>query len=231
MKQPRRTNEGLLWAAVLGLRLIGNDEQLKEAIRHELERALQPAPKAGGGPARNSLHAVDQLEGQRRNLLRLYYDDRIGADLFAEDEARLALAIAAAHGESEAARLEFEKADDVSRRFEEVARVLENLDIDRAWAAATESERRNLIGNLVENVTVLPYHLEVTVSGAPQLHVRYQEVGLKESGLDRVGGGTRHNPVRTFDGSQAWGSPHVGANKYGNPVLEVGATELWLPAA
>ena len=83
MKQPRRTNEGLLWAAVLGLRLIGNDEQLKEAIRHELERALQPAPKAGGGPARNSLHAVDQLEGQRRNLLRLYYDDRIGADLFA----------------------------------------------------------------------------------------------------------------------------------------------------
>ncbi len=73
---------------------------------------------------------MDQLEGQRRKLLRLYYDDRIGADLFAEEEARLALAIAAAHGESEVARRAMTKADDVSRRFEEVARVLENLDID-----------------------------------------------------------------------------------------------------
>jgi hypothetical protein len=196
-KQPRRTNEGLLRAAVLGLRLIGTDEQLKEAIRQELERAREPAP-AGGGSARTSLHAVDQLEGQRRKLLRLYYDDRIGADLFAEEEARLSLAIAVAQGESEAARLEVAKADDVSRRFEEVARVLEELDIDRAWAAATQSERRILIEELVESVTVLPDHLEVTVSGAPRLHVRYQEVGLKESGPDRVGGGT---PTR-FGGLQ-----------------------------
>jgi len=194
-KQPRRTNDGLLRAAVLGLRLIGTDEELKGAIRFELERARQPGPKPGGGPARSSQHAVDQLEGQRRKLLRLYYDDQIGADLFAEEEARLALAIAAAHGESEEARREVAKADDVSRRFEEVARVLENLDIDRAWAVATESERRILIEELVENVTVLPDHLEVTVSGAPRLHVRYQEVGLKESGPDRVGGA--YDPLST----------------------------------
>ena len=189
-KQPRRTNVGLLQAAVLGLRLIGGDEQPKEAIRQELERARQPAPKAGGGPARSSLHAVDPLEGQRRKLLRLYYDDRIGADLFAEEETRLALAIDAARGESEFARRELAKADDVSRRFEEVAQVLSDLDIDRTWAAATESERRILIEELVESVTVLPDHLEVTVSGAPRLHVRYQEVGLKESDPDRVGGPT-----------------------------------------
>jgi hypothetical protein len=147
---------------------------------------------------------LDQLEGQRRKLLRLYYDDRIGADLFAEEEARLALAIAAAHGESEAARLEVEKADDVSRRFEEVARVLEDLDIDRAWAAATASERRILIEELVENVTVLPDHLEVTVSGAPRLHVRYQEVGLKESGPDRVGGPTGNFGPRLFVIESGW---------------------------
>jgi len=83
-KQPRRTNEGLLRAAVLGLRLIGDDEQLQKAIRKQLERAREPALKAGGGPARRSLHAIDQLEGQRRKLRRLYYDDRIGADLFAD---------------------------------------------------------------------------------------------------------------------------------------------------
>ena len=50
--QPRRTNNGLLRAAVLGLRLIGDDDQLQAAIRRELERAPTPAPKAGGGPAR-----------------------------------------------------------------------------------------------------------------------------------------------------------------------------------
>jgi hypothetical protein len=197
-------DEELLGAAVLGLRLIGNDEQLKEAIRQELERAREPAPKAGGGPAHTSLHAVDQLDGQRRKLLRLYYDDRIGADSFAEEEARLPLAIAAAHGESKAVRLEVERADDVSRRFEEVARVLENLDIDRAWAAATESERRILIEELVEKVTVLPDHLEVTVSGAPRLHVRYQEVGLKESGPDGAGGPTGNFGPRTVVMESPW---------------------------
>jgi hypothetical protein len=124
--------------------------------------------------------------------------------LFAEEEARLALAIAAAHGESEAARLEVEKADDVSRRFEEVARVIENLDIDRAWAAATASERRILIEELVESVTVLPDHLEVTVSGAPRLHVRYQEVGLKESGPDRVGGPTCNFAPRPVVMESGW---------------------------
>ena len=39
-------------------------------------------------------------------------------------------------------------------------------------------------------MTVPPDHLEVTVSGAPRLHVLYQEVGLKESYFSGVGGGT-----------------------------------------
>jgi hypothetical protein len=75
-----------------------------------------------------------------------------------------------------------------------VARVIEELDIDRAWTA-TESERRILIEELVESATVLPDHLEVTLSGAPRLHVLYQEVGHKESGLDGVGGGTATFPT------------------------------------
>ena len=29
----------------------------------------------------------------------------------------------------------------------------------------------------------------------------------------------------------AWGSAHVGGRNHGNPVREVGTTELWLPAA
>ncbi len=75
--QPRRTNHGLIRAAVLGLRLISD--------------------------ARRSRHVVDLLEGERRKLLRLYYDDRIGPDLFAEEEARLSVAIREAKRETEAA--------------------------------------------------------------------------------------------------------------------------------
>ena len=76
----------------------------------------------------------------RQKLLRLYYDDRIGADLFAEEEARIGRAMEAVNGETEAARLELGKADDVQQRFEEVARVLEDLDIERSWVAATDLE-------------------------------------------------------------------------------------------
>ncbi len=105
--QPRRTNVGLHRAAVLGLRLIGDDVELQAAIRRELERARTPAPKAGGGPrTRRSRHGVEDLVAQRRKLLRLYYDDKVGADLFAEEEARLSVAIREAQREADDARVE-----------------------------------------------------------------------------------------------------------------------------
>jgi hypothetical protein len=133
---------------------------------------------------------VDLLEGERRKLLRLYYDDRIGSDLFAEEEARLAVAIREATRETEAAQAEVARSDDVAGHLEEVVAVLTELDIDRTWAAATELERRVLLDELLEEVTVLPGYLNVTIHGAPPVHVLCQEVGLKESELHRVGGGT-----------------------------------------
>jgi hypothetical protein len=229
--QPRRTNIGLHRAAVLGLRLIGDDEQLQAAIRRELERARPPALKAGGGVARRTRHVVDDLQGQRRKLLRLYYDDKVGADLFAEEEARLSVAIREAERETEAARAETVRSDDVERHFDEVAALLAAMDLDRTWEAATEVERHILINEFLEEVTVLPDYIDVKVHGAPPLHVRYQEVGLKESGFDRVGGGTRNNAVRAFDAYPAWGSPHDETRKGRNVMREVGTTELWLPAA
>ncbi len=188
--QPRRTNTGLIRAAVLGLRLIGDDEELRAAVRLQLERARTPAPKAGGGHARRSRHVVEDLQGQRRKLLRLYYDDKIGADLFAEEEARLSVAIREAQRESDASVAEAVRNDDVDRHFDDVAAVLATLDVQRTWEAATELERRVLIDEFVEEILVLPDYIDVKVHGAPPLHVRYQEVGMKESGFDRVGGGT-----------------------------------------
>jgi hypothetical protein len=82
------------------------------------------------------------------------------------------------------------RTDDVDRHFDEVAAVLASLDIDRTWSVATEVERRVLIDEFIEEISVLPDYLDVKVYGAPPLHIRYQEVGMKESGFDRVGGGT-----------------------------------------
>ena len=51
-------------------------------------------------------------------------------------------------------------------------------------------ERRVLMHEFLEEITVLPDYMNVKVHGAPPVHVLYQEVGLKKSGSDRVGGGT-----------------------------------------
>ena len=230
--QVRRTNVGLHRAAVLGLRLIGDDVELQSAIRRELERARTPARKAGGGSrTRRSRHGVEESVAQRRKLLRLYYDDKVGADLFAEEEARLSIAIKEAQREVDDARDEVVRTDDVAQHFDAVAQMLATPDIDKTWTVATEVERRVLIDEFLEEIVVLPDYLDVKVHGAPPVHVLYQEVGLKESDFDRVGGGIRINTVGLFDTSPAFGLSHVGARIHGNPAREVGTTELWLPAA
>jgi hypothetical protein len=68
--------------------------------------------------------------------------------------------------------------------------MLATLDIDKTWNAATDTERRVLIDEFIEEITVLPDYLDVKVHGAPAVHVLSQEVGMKASGFDRVGGGT-----------------------------------------
>ncbi len=116
--------------------------------------------------------------------------DKIGADLFAEEEARLSVALREAQREVDDARVEAARSDDVALHFDAVARILPTLDVDKTWGAATEVERRVLIDEFIEEISVLPDYLDVKVHGAPPVHVRYQEVGMKDSGFDHVGGGT-----------------------------------------
>jgi hypothetical protein len=47
---------------------------------------------------------------------------------------------------------------------------------------ADDREKRVLVDELVESVTVFPDHLEVNVAGVPRLNVAFDEVGLKQSG-------------------------------------------------
>jgi hypothetical protein len=78
---------------------------------------------------------------------------------------------------------------ELDEHFERVAAALRDLDVDQVWEVATDQERRVLIEELLEWVTVFPDHLEVTVAGTPPLAVAYGEVGLKESENVGVGGG------------------------------------------
>ena len=55
-------------------------------------------------------------------------------------------------------------------------------------AIGEAGQRRVLIDEFIEEISVLPDYLDVKVHGAPALHIRYQEVGMKESGFARVGG-------------------------------------------
>jgi hypothetical protein len=52
------------------------------------------------------------------------------------------------------------------------------MDIDALWHAATDTERRELVEELVQAVHAFPDYLEVEITGAPRLNVLLSEVGL-----------------------------------------------------
>lgn len=188
-KQPARSSKGLERAVRLGMQLVGHDDDLQAAIRSEIRRQL--VPKAEGGRAPSVQQQIASIQEKRRKLLALHYEDKIGTDLFSEQEAALRGRLEALAGQVETLEKESSPVD-LEARFAAAARTLAEMDIDRLWEAATEDERRVLVQELVREVRVFPDHLEVTVEGAPKLNVTLEEVGLKTSQLHScgVGGGT-----------------------------------------
>ncbi len=172
------------------MRLLGRDERLQEAIRRQLAGTARREPAARRRARQRPGEALAALSERRRKLLELHYKDQISGELFAEEEGRLADQIEAIRAEATDDRDKQATADDVSVRFEAVAAALRDLDIDRMWQEATETERRVLVDELVEEVAVFPDHLEVKVAGAPRINVRLDEVGLKVSENGGVGEGT-----------------------------------------
>jgi hypothetical protein len=186
--QPARSTKGLSRAAVLGLSLLGSDERLQAAIRKELARSthtpLVQLPKRVG---HNPIAELAKLSEARRKLLDLYYASKISADGFQEEERRLCAAIEGAREQAAVSQLEERMKSDLELRFEEVARILTDLDIDAVWKSADDQERRVLIEELLEWVTVFPDHLEVKVTATPPLNVLFSEVGLMGSDFVGVG--------------------------------------------
>jgi hypothetical protein len=170
---------------------VASDEDLQAAIRRELDGARMGARQGSSRARQRTAKALADLTERRRKLLELYYQDGISADLFTEEEGRLGAQIEATRAEHTESDQRAVAQDDLARRFEDVLATLQHLDFDRVWEAATDQERRVLIEELLEAVTVFADHLEVAVHGAPTVNVLLGEVGLTDqSGIARVGGGT-----------------------------------------
>lgn len=191
-EQPRRTNVGLHRAALLGMELVAQNEELQKAIHRQLAGSRRPDGSASDYRRRDRRTAGDRLgavSDQRRKLLDLYYRGMISAEGFAEEEKHLAQQSESVRSESEQHNASEALKDELSQRFEAVVALLRSLDLTSLWDAAEETERRVLVDELIESVIVCPDHLEVVVSGAPPLNVTLEEVGL-QSQIVGVGGGT-----------------------------------------
>jgi site-specific DNA recombinase len=188
--QPGRSAAGLVRAALVGLRLVAKDTALQEAIRRHLKRALEAADTTYIGHRRRK-RKLGKLAERRRKLLELHYADRVSAELFSDEEARITQEIEALRQEQEHRVTEKGRLSEVAERFEEEARILREMDVDEIWRQATDEERRVLVEELLDAVAIFPDHLEVTVQGVPRLNVTLEEAGLKpaEGQFVGVGGG------------------------------------------
>jgi hypothetical protein len=85
--------------------------------------------------------------------------------------------------------------------FELVAAMLCDpaFDLDAIWEHANDRERRVLIEELIETVTIHADRLDVTVAGAPALLVTLDEVGLRFFGTGGLVSEHRVARSRTTD--------------------------------
>jgi site-specific DNA recombinase len=183
---PGRSAAGLHRAARLGIDLLRTDDQLIEAIRSHLAGKAQRAGGAPAEPGRSG--ALANLRRKRDRLLLLLLDDKITEDYFAEQERSMTTKIHALEIDHAESMEEHRKSNALAQAFEQAAALLRNPDFnfDAVWENANDKERRVLVEELIEAVTIYEDRLEVTVTGAPPLLITPGEVGLRDSGTGPV---------------------------------------------
>ena len=80
--------------------------------------------------------------------------------------------------------------------FDQLLDIFAKLILSQAWDIASDTERRVLLDELVEAITVGPEFFSVAVCGSPPVRIRYGEVGLKDSGSVGVGGASLTQSTR-----------------------------------
>ncbi len=191
---PGRSAPGLQRAARLAMRVLADDKELQNAIRHELSRQGTGAQSAQ--PTRSG--TVAKLRQKRQKLLDLYFADNISPSMFAEAEGPLTKQIDALEREAAEATASRERRTVLADHFEQVATLLRDLDLDTIWEAANDDEKRTLVTELVEAIIVYPDRLQVTINGALPLTVDFEEVGLRPAGMRTMVSKGGLEPPRDF---------------------------------
>jgi len=190
--QPGRAANGLHRATVLGLRVLATDVDLQRAIRYELSTHQRTAsPK---GPSFGTV--IASLKKKERKLLDLYYADQIDPDTFAVEHRDIVTKLKTLQQEVDDAQREESVRALALDKFDEVAVLLGDMDVDQIWNAATSEERKTLIEDLVDSVCIFPDQLTVQVAGAPPILVTLDEVGLTQ-GCKPVVSEARREPALT----------------------------------
>jgi hypothetical protein len=169
---------------------VAKDRALQEAIRRHLRRALEAADTTDIGHRRRK-RKLEELAERRRKLLELHYADRVSAELFAEEEAKITREIEALRQEQEHRITEKGRLSEVAERFEEVARILREMDLGGDLGTVFGSGAARARGGAPRGRRHLPRPSRSQRGGVPRLNVTLQEVGLKgaEGQFVGVGGG------------------------------------------
>ena len=178
---PRFRNTGLLQGALLGVKLIRDDDELQAAIRQRLEDRRAARRDAGGLQAQRRRQLAD-IDQKRRKLFELYYGEQITADSFQAEDLRLNAQLEALQAQPDA-----EPENENLDAFDQVVAVLAELDWNAIWDAATDHERRTLLDEFLVRLDVFADHLEVEIRGAGKLNVALHEVGLRNRSVEIAG--------------------------------------------
>jgi len=174
--QSGRSANGLHRAAVLGMKVLADDADLQSAIRRQLT-AHQHAEKPKG-PSVTSV--IVSLQKKERKLLDLYYVDQIDSGTFSSENRRIVTQIKTLQKEADDFARDQKTRGEAVTKFDEVAALLVNLDVERLWNAASPAEQRTLIEDLIDSVCIYPDQITVQVAGAPPFIVALDEVGLTQ---------------------------------------------------
>jgi hypothetical protein len=140
---------------------------------------------------------ITSLKLKQRKLLDLYYADKVDQTIFAEESTRLTTQQVALQSQIDATDDARRTSEQAADKFEHVAALLNDMDLDALWEEASLAERKILIEDLVDSVNIFPDRLTVQVAGAPPILVTLQEVGLNQ-GCKPVVSEARREPSLTF---------------------------------
>lgn len=136
--------------------------------------------EAPSGPSATTV--VASLQHRQRRLLDLCLDDKIKADTFDGEHRHLTAQIKTLQDEAEGFERDQKAWDEAVDKFDLMnpPSLLADLDLERIWQAATPSEQRTLVDDLVDSIFLYAGGITVQAAGAPPFIVGLDEVGLTQ---------------------------------------------------